>query len=242
MRRGSTFRLRGLAAALLALLVVIAADPSLARKSKGAEAYLSKAEIAPALVLAEPPAKGSPVELGEIDELLKMQAARTPEAAREAEDDAERTLKRFLLGTGVDIPREKAPLVHELIAEAGNELRHALDSVKDGWKRQRPFLAYDRLKPCERNRPSSQSYPSGHAAVGALYGELMAAMLPEKAAVMRKRGDDYGRSRLVCGFHYPSDVAAGRLAGQRMATALLANAAFRKDFEAAAEELKSLSR
>ncbi len=50
------------------------------------------------------------------------------------------------------------------------------------------------------------------------------------------RGFDFGQSRVVCGFHYPSEVNAGRLMGTVMFARLMQNPAFRADLDAAKAE------
>ena len=50
----------------------------------------------------------------------------------------------------------------------------------------------------------------------------------------------FGDSRVVCGFHYPSDVVAGRLAAAALLARLHADPAFLKDLAAARREITAL--
>ena len=82
-----------------------------------------------------------------------------------------------------------------------------------------------------RRAPEGTSFPAGHAATAALYAELLGTAAPELAERLEQRVKDYGESRLVCGFHYRSDLAAGDKAGRAVAKALLADRAFRARFD-----------
>ena len=66
----------------------------------------------------------------------------------------------------------------------------------------------------------SFSYPSGHATQGWAYALILASLVPEKATPILARGRAYGESRIVCGVHWLSDVAAGRLTGTAVFAAL----------------------
>ncbi|CAN5196947.1 phosphatase PAP2 family protein [soil metagenome] len=84
---------------------------------------------------------------------------------------------------------------------------------------------------------ASASYPSGSAAVGTAYGEAIAALDPAHATAAREIGHQIGISRLVCGAHYPADVAAAEPLGRAVFAEAAATPAFRTDLEAAKAEL-----
>ncbi len=62
--------------------------------------------------------------------------------------------------------------------------------------------------------------------------------MPEFAEKFEARVKDYGQSRLVCGFHYPTDLVAGDKAGRAVAKALLAERAFRARFDETRPEIR----
>ncbi len=72
----------------------------------------------------------------------------------------------------------------------------------------------------------SGSYPSGHTAMGYWQGALLASWLPELGPQIIARAGDIGRSRVVLGVHYPLDVMGGRIFGQDLAAARLADPGF----------------
>ena len=87
---------------------------------------------------------------------------------------------------------------------------------------------------------ASASYPSGSATVGAAYGEAVAALDPAHAAAAREIGHQIGVSRLVCGMHYPADVAAGEVLGRAVFVEIVATPAFQADLDAARAELAAV--
>jgi acid phosphatase (class A) len=87
---------------------------------------------------------------------------------------------------------------------------------------------------------ASASYPSGSAAVGSAYAEAIAALDPEHQGAAREIGRQIGISRLVCGMHYPADVAAGDALGRAVYAQIAATPAFRSDLVAARAELAAV--
>ena len=106
----------------------------------------------------------------------------------------------------------------QLITEA----RPVNVAVKEKFHRPRPFVANPRVHPCVE-RPTSDSYPSGHSFTAFLWAAVLAELHPDLRAAIYERADRIVWGRIVGGVHYPTDLAAGRW---------LANAVF-------AEEMKS---
>ncbi|MBJ6110232.1 phosphatase PAP2 family protein [Hymenobacter sp. BT523] len=71
---------------------------------------------------------------------------------------------------------------------------------------------------------SSPSYPSEHAVAAGAASAVLAALFPAKADSLRQLAADAGRSRILAGVAYPSDVDAGFELGQRVAAAVLERA------------------
>ena len=65
--------------------------------------------------------------------------------------------------------------------------------------------------------PNHPSYPSGHSCVSASAARVIATYFPEQAATLADQVAEAGRSRVVGGIHFPSDVTAGQALGRAVA-------------------------
>lgn len=195
--------------------------------------WLEPGKVDVARLIGLPPAMNSPEQKREFDEVLQITLNRTPEREKAAIADQYQTLARFLEGAGIPFAGNEHREVRLLFREAQVELSIVLLGVRRLTNRQRPFTVWNRVrvKPCPGGRPDGTSFPAGHAATAALYAELLTEAAPELAAKFEERVTDYNESRLVCGFHYRSDLAAGDKAGRAVAKALLADRAFRSRFD-----------
>ena len=72
--------------------------------------------------------------------------------------------------------------------------------------------------------PRSPSYPCEHAAAAGAASAVLAYLFPKAARFFAAKADEAGRSRLLAGVQYPSDVAAGLELGRRVAQRVIARA------------------
>jgi acid phosphatase (class A) len=63
-------------------------------------------------------------------------------------------------------------------------------------------------------------------------------MVPEKAALLHARADEYGHSRIVCGDHYAADIPASKEAAGMILGNMLGSARFQQEFAAAKLEVR----
>ncbi|MFN3537677.1 MAG: phosphatase PAP2 family protein [Brevundimonas sp.] len=106
--------------------------------------------------------------------------------------------------------------------------------------RPRPIADEPERRACIRvddTLRSSASHPSGHATVGALWGRIMAEVAPDEAGALIRIGDEIGVSRVACGLHYPSDVAAGQALGVALFAAVRLTPDYQADLAAARAEV-----
>jgi acid phosphatase (class A) len=103
----------------------------------------------------------------------------------------------------------------------------------------RPYHLDTTLHPVCGLTNGHNSYPSGHSTVGYLTVLALVEMVPEKREQLLQRADDYAHNRLVCGVHYPSDVAAAKLASYVVFGELMKSAKFLEDLKAARNELRT---
>ena len=86
---------------------------------------------------------------------------------------------------------------------------------KDFYKRTRPYVYYGEptiYPQDEEELRNNGSYPSGHTIEGWSAALLLTELNPDRADTILARGYIYGESRVIAGYHWQSDVDAGRLA------------------------------
>lgn len=202
--------------------------------------WLEPGKLDIASVIGLPPAQNSPEQRAEFEQVLQITSTRTPEREKAAIADQYQTLARFLDGIDHSYVENAQREMRLLFREAQIELAITMLSVRRLTNRQRPFAVWNkvRVKPCPGARPDGSSFPAGHAATAALYAELLTQAVPEMASRFEDRLKTYGESRLVCGFHYPTDLVAGDKAGRVIAKALLADTAFKARFDETVPEIR----
>lgn len=106
--------------------------------------------------------------------------------------------------------------------------------------RSRPIKRFDDLQPCQRIDETTRdgpSWPAGGAAVGAAYGEMFAALAPDRADAVRRIGHEIGLSRTLCRMNWRSDVEDGATVGRTIFAAASRDPAFQADLAAARLEV-----
>ena len=228
------------ATALCGPLLALALATPAAAQQRPYLIWLDAAKIDVAKVMGLPPAQNSPEHRAEFEKVLEISAARTPEREKQAIADQYQTLNAFLNGMDhayVDGTHRETRL---LMREAQIELAILMKSVNRLTNRIRPFAMWNkvRIKPCPGGRPTGTSFPSAHAATAALYATLLSDAVPELADKFEERVKSYDESRLVCGFHYPTDLEAGDKIGRVVAKALLAEKAFKVRYDETKPEIR----
>ncbi len=201
-------------------------------------AYVSSAQVNLARLLAPPPAPQSEAQKHDLDVVLHLQAIRTPAQAARAVADNDLSLYRIAGEVlGPSFAAGRLPKLDAFYTRLNLDTREIFFASKDAWHRARPFAASAEVNPVGE-KPTSGSYPSGHATRGYLTAILLSNMVPEKSAELFARGREYGENRVIAGVHYPTDVEAGRISATVIAAAFAQNAAFMKDFGVAQAELR----
>ena len=147
---------------------------------------------------------------------------------------------------GIEINEEETPEILRLVVgmrEDAGDL--GTRDAKDYYNRQRPFAFYDEMtcNPEQQEELSTNgSYPSGHTSIGWATALVLAEINPERQNEILKRGYDMGESRVICGYHYQSDVDAGRITGAVTVARLHADPAFQKQLQKAKDEFRKLKK
>uniref|UniRef100_UPI00286DDDC3 acid phosphatase n=1 Tax=Sandarakinorhabdus sp. TaxID=1916663 RepID=UPI00286DDDC3 len=145
---------------------------------------------------------------------------------------------------GAAISPAATPATFTLVRRAGTDIAPAIDTAKKYYARPRPFTT-DGGKACdpasaegkgkERGAKLGFAYPSGHAAIGWLWGMILSDVRPERSAAILKFGQETGDLRMACRVHWLSDVTHGRL----MATAFYQRIAATPEYQADVERARS---
>jgi acid phosphatase (class A) len=223
---------------VLAFLALTAFAPVLLH-AQDAKPYSDSKEINLLLLLPPPPANDSAQMKAELGEVLTIQVTRTKAMEARAIADATQSIWRF--ADVVDSPRFTAAALPKVAAFFDRIFRTkgaVNDPAKDAWKRPRPHLYSDLVKPVVPLETTG-SYPSGHAILGTLMGIELANMLPEKRAEIMARAWEFGHNRVVSGVHYASDVEMGRISGTVIAQTISTHPDFKEEFESAKAELRA---
>ena len=186
-----------------------------------------------------PPLPGSALDQQDMREVLLAQRTRTLAQTKQAQsDDKEEDIFVFAAILGSKFNAAELPLT----AAFSQHLRDASAVVNPPLKlrfgRPRPFIASAQVHPvCEKT--ATNSFPSGHAMVGTLEALALTQIVPEQSSAILHRLDQYTRNRVVCGVHYPSDVAASRLVASSLFGLIGASPAFQKELISARKEVRT---
>ncbi|MBQ7608723.1 MAG: phosphatase PAP2 family protein [Desulfovibrionaceae bacterium] len=146
---------------------------------------------------------------------------------------------------GYPINAEKTPEIYKLLKISFQQIDKGSARVaKRKYMRVRPFTLYN-TNTCyaedEEVLRHTGSYPSGHTATSWGYALLLAEINPGRREEILKRGYEMGQSRVICGYHWQSDVDAARVSSAGAVAVLHANPEFQKQMEKAKMEFATLN-
>ena len=165
-------------------------------------------------------------------------------AARDADLGPGAVPGAFSCTAGVTISDAATPAIMHLLRRADADFGTSTSGVKKLYDRPRPFTVNN--KPTctpddEEALRHNGSYPSGHSAIGYGAGLLLAAVFPDHAAALTRRGIEFGESRRVCNVHWESDIEAGRDFAAATFARLQSDPTFRDDLAKAQAEARALT-
>lgn len=258
MKKFASNMLRGLAMSMLAVVCVSGAwaQEAPAKKIKDHRTnpelfFLQEGDVPDSYKLLPPPPDGASITF------LNDQArytwgktqrntARGAQAFSDAHVEGNGVPMAFSEAFGVLIDENNAPEILKLIVgmrEDAGDL--GTREAKNYYNRQRPFSFYeeDTCNPEQQAELSTNgSYPSGHTSIGWATALVLAEINPERQNEILKRGYEMGESRVICGYHFQSDVDAGRITGAVTVARLHADPAFQAQLAKAKEEFKNLKK
>jgi len=236
--------------ALVAGLVLVSTGASAEARSvqdttAAPSGYLAhETVIALATAVPAPPAPGSAAELADRTASARLTALEDTDrwllATRHAELRPALALAHFDCALGFRIEAAEAPRLVAILTRVLHDANEAAELAKARAMRARPVGDDPERRSCQvvtAAQRATPSHPSGSASVGAAYGEVMAALVPDRSDEVREIGHQIAISRMVCAMHYPSDVTDGAALGGGVAKAILATPAFETDAAAARAEM-----
>lgn len=214
---------------------------SAAAKAPG---YLTPEERPDSVALLPPPAAPGSAEFA-ADEAMYQKlkplqgSARWRLAATDANLQFPGAANTYACAVGIDVTAATTPRLYALLQRVVIDAGQSTAKAKQKYQRDRPFEVTGDptcVPEDEQLLRGNASYPSGHASLGYVWGEVFAELLPDRAAAARARAVEFGVSRVVCRVHRQSDVDAGRIVGKAVFERLHLDTEFVADMAAAKVE------
>ena len=196
-------------------------------------------------LIPPPPAPGTPEFAADEAVYRKLSALQDTVRWQLATSDANLKVPHaanvFSCAIGIEVTEATTPHLYAVLRRTVIDAGQSTYKAKEKYDRERPFeITGDPICVPEDEQllRGNASYPSGHASLGYVWGEVFAELLPERTAAARVRAYEFGQSRVVCRVHYQSDVDAGRTIGQAVFERLHQDPEFVADMAAAKVEVK----
>ena len=208
----------------LALVLCGIASVQAAGDETNGHAYFTKAQLPNmANILPAPPEFESARFVADQSQylwgkLMRLDEARCAQAKRDAVYSMATIIEEFSGLFGLEITKEDTPEIYSILQDVCASCDSIYSGAKAVFGRQRPYAYYNEgtlVPEKEEKHRKEGSYPSGHTVLG-WTSALLLADINQSAEAMERllaRGYDFGQSRVIAGYHWQSDVDAGRMAG-----------------------------
>ena len=207
-------------------------------------------EIAPHMerVIPEPPALTDALFFYDWSQYQWGKSIRDTErgelAVKDAGINAEYFMKRFSPVVERDLTPDEYPHLYRLFSRLHLTEQQAGASAKEYFHRVRPYQQFKEptAVPNHESPTDFTSYPSGHTHASWLVGLALTAIDPAHTEDIMKVAYELGQSRVIVGFHYQSDVDAGRVVSSITFARLQSEPEFQKMMEKARKEYEKKKR
>lgn len=166
---------------------------------------------------------------------------------QQAKDDADYSIYRmatiFSSAIGVTISPNKTPELWKLLTDATYTASLGCDKAKEHYFRPRPYMYFNEptLVPADEEvLRHNGSYPSGHTTLGWTTALILVEICPQYENEILRVGYEYGQSRVIAGYHWQSDVTAGRLVAASCFSRLHTSKTYLKQLKKAQKEYKKV--
>ena len=191
---------------------------------KNGHAYFTKAELPNMVnILPAPPEFESARFVADQSQylcgkLMRLDEERCAQAKRDAVYSMATIIEEFGGIFGLEITKEDTPEIYSILQDVCASCDSIYSDAKAHYNRLRPYVYYNEgtiVPEKEEKHRNEGSYPSGHTVLGWTSALLLADIntSPEAMEGLLTRGYEFGQSRVIAGYHWQSDVDAGRLAG-----------------------------
>lgn len=209
---------------IAALVFCGATNVQAAGDEKNGHAYFTKAELPNmANILSAPPEFESARFVADQSQhlwgkLMRLDEARCAQAQRDAVYSMETIIEEFGGIFGLEITKEGTPEIYSILQDVCASCDSIYSDAKKFYDRRRPYTYYNEgtiVPEKEEKHRYEGSYPSGHTVLGWTSALLLADInqSPQAMEGLLARGYEFGQSRVIAGYHWQSDVDAGRMAG-----------------------------
>lgn len=169
---------------------------------------------------------------------------RGQQAIADAGINARYFMARYGEAIGIELAPDRYPEMFRLFSRLHLTEQQAGASAKAFFHRVRPYQQYKEPTsvPRHENPEDFTSYPSGHTHASWLVGLALTVIDPAHTEEIMKAAYELGQSRVIVGFHYQSDVDAGRLCGSITFARLQSMPEYQKMMEKAVKEFQKNQR
>ena len=195
--------------------------------------------------LPEPPEIVSAFSATDLNKFIEGKNIRPTSEGQTAIDDVNNELdyllQIFSSGFGKTLSATTTPELYKLCESMYLLGDGATISCKEYYQRPRPYKQLNEATaypPAENIEKNIGAYPSGHASTGWLYALVLSELNPDAEEDLLARAYQYGQGRVITGYHWQSDVDAGRLVGSAVYARLHNSDEFLKQFERVKQELE----
>ena len=150
--------------------------------------------------------------------LMRQDEARAAQAQRDAVYSMQTVIDEMGPLFGLEITKENTPEIYTILQDVCASCDSIHSGAKAKFNRQRPYAYYNEgtlIPEKEEKHRNEGSYPSGHTVFFWTSALLLADINQSNEAMeaLLARGYEFGQSRVIAGYHWQSDVDAGRMAG-----------------------------
>jgi acid phosphatase (class A) len=191
--------------------------------------------------LTPPPALDSPQMSKDLAEIFAIHRSPAPQQIENANwDNKHENIWAIAKVLGDKFNAESMPATVALWADVDNDQSMFVSAAKKYFQHPRPFDLDPAIQSVCGAKPGAprNSYPSGHGTMGYVSAMLLSMMVPEKAAILHARADEYAHNRVVCGEHYGADAIGSRESAGIVVGNMLASPKFQQEFAAAKAEVR----